>query len=133
MGKRPDTLRLGVRNGMKIRVWLLNNSKVIHESGALSTKPRCKCTHRWPTMFDRVNNDRFGRMWKKKKFKDHTLMHCFVSILHPLAFYFYSSSSYNPENLWQDGLFALIFAVKKLQEAWTTIRVPQDSLCSGGN
>lgn len=29
---------LSVRNGRKIRVWLLNNSKVIHDSGALEQK-----------------------------------------------------------------------------------------------
>lgn len=49
-------------------------------------------------MLDNVNNQsRNGK--KGKKYKAHTLMHCFESILHPLVFYFYSSSLLYPENL----------------------------------
>ena len=38
-------------------------------------------------------------MKKVKKYKAHTLMRCFESILHPPVFCFYSSSSYYPKNL----------------------------------
>lgn len=62
---------------------------------------------------------------------DHTLMHCCGSILRPLVFYFYSSSSQNLKKSLR--ALVLVFTVKKLQEALTIIQVQYDCLCSDGS
>lgn len=81
----------------KIRVWLLNNSKVIQDTSARLQNHVAYLTqvinHAWQRKQSKQKRK------KGKKYKAHTLMHCFESILHPLVFYFYSSSLLYPENL----------------------------------
>lgn len=72
---------------------------------------------------------------REKEYKDHTLMHCSESILHPLVFYFYSSSSYYPESLLMGDLFLSpgIYGQKVEGKHELSYKSHKTAFCSGGS
>lgn len=81
---RPETSAFCPRNDTKTRVWLLNNSKVIHDSDPLSTNRRCSHWHRWSTKLDKVNNQ--GR--KKTIIKRNRIIPWCIALCRSFIFFF---------------------------------------------